>query len=105
MTWATFQDLLEQLQTHLEQQDTTMQLPFSTNTCLALTLVKPAMPASLWYISHLFGVGKVTTRKAFLEVYSALQDVLDSLAVVVGFHALGFPQCIRALDWTHIPVT
>ncbi|KYO40175.1 hypothetical protein Y1Q_0000025 [Alligator mississippiensis] len=29
----------------------------------------------------------------------------DPLEVVGGFYSLGFPQCIRALDGTHIPVT
>ncbi|KYO42250.1 hypothetical protein Y1Q_0002863 [Alligator mississippiensis] len=32
-------------------------------------------------------------------------QVHDSLEVVAGIHALGFPQCIRALDKTHILVT
>lgn len=32
-------------------------------------------------------------------------NVLDPLSVVVGFCALGFTQCLRALNGAHIPVT
>ncbi|KYO37449.1 hypothetical protein Y1Q_0017250 [Alligator mississippiensis] len=89
-----------------------MPQPLPMDTQLALALLKLAMPASLCYISHHFGMGKVTTGEAFLEVCSALQDVLghtvlwvhERLEVVAGFHNLGFPQCIGALDMTHIPI-
>lgn len=60
MTQATFQELLGQLHPHLEQQSTTMWLPFPTETWLAITLLKLAIQVSLFYISHLFRVGKAT---------------------------------------------
>ncbi|KYO34329.1 hypothetical protein Y1Q_0007605 [Alligator mississippiensis] len=103
MTRDTFLDLLE-------QQDTTMWQPSPTDTQLAITLMKLA---SLHYVGHLFGMAKVSAGEAILEVCITLQDVLghtmlcvhNPLAVVVGFQVLGFPQCIRALDGTHIPIT
>ncbi|KYO32903.1 hypothetical protein Y1Q_0011241 [Alligator mississippiensis] len=72
MTQATFLDLLEQFYLHLEWQDTNMQEPLPVDTKLAITLLKLAMPASLHYIGHLFGMGKVTTGDRVLEVHDAL---------------------------------
>ncbi|KYO22810.1 hypothetical protein Y1Q_0003290 [Alligator mississippiensis] len=74
LTQATFTDLLHQLWPHLECQDTGMcpalhtntclalEL-FSSKTCLALELLNLATPASLWYMGHLFSVGKATTGR------------------------------------------
>lgn len=64
-----------------------------TETWVAITLHKFTMPTRLWHIGHLFGVGKVTSREAILEVCGTFQDVLghtmlqvkDPLEVVVGF--------------------
>lgn len=89
-----------------------MFLALPTNNHPTLALLNLAMPACLWYVGHLFSVGKATTRDAVLEVCGALQDVLtdtvlhvhESHMLVAGFHALGFP-CVRALDGTHIMVT
>ncbi|KYO43353.1 hypothetical protein Y1Q_0017630 [Alligator mississippiensis] len=105
MTWATFWDFLEQLQPHLEWQDTTMWVPLPTDTRLALALLQLAMPTSLRYVGHLFGVGK-----AILEVCSTLQDMPGHMVLcmhdplVVGFCTLGFSQYIAALDRTHFPI-
>ncbi|KYO31941.1 hypothetical protein Y1Q_0012170 [Alligator mississippiensis] len=48
----------------------------SVDTKLAISLLKLAIPASLHYISHLFGMGKVTARKAVLDICGTLQTVL-----------------------------
>ncbi|KYO46802.1 hypothetical protein Y1Q_0014407 [Alligator mississippiensis] len=50
MTQATFQDLVDQLQPYLEQQDTGIRPPLSTDTQLALALLNLAMPASLYQL-------------------------------------------------------
>ncbi|KYO45018.1 hypothetical protein Y1Q_0007329 [Alligator mississippiensis] len=113
MTQATFLGLLEQLHLHLELKETNIWQPLPTDTWLAISLLKLATSASLHYVGHLFGMGKATITEAILEVCDTLSDVLgytmlcvhDLLAVVVGFHDLGFSQCIRALDRTHIPIT
>ncbi|KYO24660.1 hypothetical protein Y1Q_0017764 [Alligator mississippiensis] len=68
MTRATFQNLLEQLRQHLEQQDTSMWMPLPTDTQLALALLKLATPTSLRYVGHLFDMGKATTGEAILKV-------------------------------------
>ncbi|KYO24312.1 E3 ubiquitin-protein ligase RFWD2 isoform B [Alligator mississippiensis] len=46
-----------------------------TETQLAITLLKLAMPTSLHYVGHLFGMDKATTREAALEFWGTLQDM------------------------------
>ncbi|KYO46528.1 hypothetical protein Y1Q_0018323 [Alligator mississippiensis] len=74
MTQATFIDLLEPLHPNMECQDTTMLLPFPTDTWLAIALLKLATSTNLHYVGHLFGMGKANTGEDILEVCSALQD-------------------------------
>lgn len=99
MPWTMFQELLHHLGPHLEQQPTTMHPLLSVQTWVAITLLKLIIFFSLCYFGHLFRVGKVTTEEAVLEVCSAIQDVVghtmlwvtDTLEMVAGFLALGFP--------------
>ncbi|KYO23548.1 hypothetical protein Y1Q_0010110 [Alligator mississippiensis] len=106
MTWATFQELLNHLCLHLEQQATIMQPPFPTQDQLATS-------ARLCYISHLFSMVKATPGEAILEVCGTLQDVLghtmlqthNPLEMVARFHALGFTQGMGSLDGIHILIS
>ncbi|KYO33861.1 hypothetical protein Y1Q_0024490 [Alligator mississippiensis] len=70
MTWATFQDLMEQLCPHLEWQDTNVWQTFPLGTQLVIALVKLATPTSLHNVGHLFSMGKVTAKKAVLQATS-----------------------------------
>ncbi|KYO42326.1 hypothetical protein Y1Q_0022187 [Alligator mississippiensis] len=79
MTQTTFTDLLHQLQTHLEFQDTDIYQALPANTHLALVLTKLAIPASLQYVEHLFGVGEATAGVAVLEVCGIFQDILADM--------------------------
>ncbi|KYO47065.1 hypothetical protein Y1Q_0013983 [Alligator mississippiensis] len=100
MTWTIFQDHLEQLQPHLEQQDTNMWLPLPVDTWLALTLFKLATPTSLSGPS--LWPGEEHHQRHYP---GGVQCPSGPLAVVAGFHALGIPQGIKTLDGTHILVT
>ncbi|KYO35057.1 hypothetical protein Y1Q_0000960 [Alligator mississippiensis] len=95
MTWITFQDLLELLWLYLEWQDTGMWPHPTTDTCLALTVLKLATPSSLRYVGHLFGMGNTTTREAVLEVCSALQDGQGDTIVTRFAHYFGVCSFIR----------
>ncbi|KYO32959.1 hypothetical protein Y1Q_0011283 [Alligator mississippiensis] len=68
MTQATFWDLLQQLQPHLEWQDAGMCLALPTDTWLALVMLKLAMLISLQCLGHLFSVEENITASidAFL---------------------------------------
>ena len=72
MTQATFQELLNQLFPHWEQQTTNMWQPLPAETWLTNTLLKLATPASLHYVSHLFGMGKATSGDVILGVWGTL---------------------------------
>ncbi|KYO19941.1 hypothetical protein Y1Q_0021876 [Alligator mississippiensis] len=99
MTWATFMDLFHQLSPHLEHQDTGMNPALPTDTSLALILLKLAISTSLWYVGHLFSVGKATTEEVILEVCGTFKNMLvdtvlcvsNPQVVVAEFCALGFP--------------
>ncbi|KYO48487.1 hypothetical protein Y1Q_0022676 [Alligator mississippiensis] len=91
-----------------------MWLPLPTDIQVALTPLKLGTATSFSYVSHLFDVSKATNGEATLEVHRALRHVLGHMVlqvhnplvvVVAEFHALGFLQCFRALDGTHIPIT
>ncbi|KYO39483.1 hypothetical protein Y1Q_0021120 [Alligator mississippiensis] len=84
MTWATFLDLVEQLCSHLEWQNTTMEHPLSADTWLAITLLKLIMSSSLHDIGHHFGAGKATTGEAILEGVSARLNLSQSHCIPPG---------------------
>ncbi|KYO20535.1 hypothetical protein Y1Q_0012450 [Alligator mississippiensis] len=102
MIWATLQELLIQLYPYLEQPTSTMWLSIPMDTQLAVAMFKLATPTSLHHVGHPFGLGKLITKKAILEVCGTLQDMLghtvlrvhDLLEVMMEFCTLGFPSVI-----------
>lgn len=66
----------------------------------------------LWFRANHFSVGKLTAGEATWEVCVANQKVMtlciislaDSQEVMDGFNSLGFPNCIEAIDSTHIAI-
>ncbi|KYO23693.1 hypothetical protein Y1Q_0002319 [Alligator mississippiensis] len=72
--------------------------------------MKQATPSSYCYIANQFKVGKTIAKEPIWELCLIIQDVLDKCfihivnvhKVFVGFHCMGFPNCLQAMDGTHI---
>ncbi|CAM5078819.1 unnamed protein product, partial [Eretmochelys imbricata] len=79
---------------------------------VAIALWKLATPDSYQSVGNQFGVGKSTVGAAVMQVANAVIDQLVSRVVTLGnvqtivdgFNALGFPNCGKVIDGTHIPI-
>ncbi|XP_034986033.2 uncharacterized protein LOC118092265 isoform X2 [Zootoca vivipara] len=105
-------ELVERLRPVLQREDTNMRAAIPVDKRVALTLWKLATSESYRSVAHQFGVGVSTASVIVMEVCEAIHDVLlqdvvqlgDAQAVMEGFERLGFPNCIGAVDETHIPI-
>ena len=112
---ATFRFLCIQLQPFLERQHV-LREPLSVDQRIAITLWRLGTNIEYRTISHLFGVGLSTACVAVHDVCSAIVECLasqyiriptgqDLRQIVNGFQSKwGFPQCIGAIDGSHIPI-
>ena len=115
MSQCTFMYLCDELRSSIEKSDTEMRRAVPTDVRVALTLWFLATGADYRTISHLFGVSKSTVCLAAKDVCSAIVKSLlphytrfltgTALREIVdGFKSnLGFPQCVGAVDGSHIP--
>ena len=112
---TTFQFLCRELQPHLEKSDA-VRTPLPLEQRVAICLWRLGTNVEYRTISHLFGVGISTVCVAVHDVSRA---IVESLAaqyisiptgeglrrIVNGFSSKwGFPQCIGAIDGSHIPI-
>ncbi|XP_019371705.1 PREDICTED: uncharacterized protein LOC109296671 [Gavialis gangeticus] len=108
----TFMDIAAQVAPHIARQDIVMRPTLSPEKRVAIAVLKLATPGSLRYIANQFGVGRSTAGEAVREVCLVIQDVLanrfirliNPQEVVAGFRCIGFPNCVGAMDSTHIPI-
>ena len=115
MRKATFEYLCTQLQPRTERKDTHLRHAISVKHCLAITLWILATPAEYRAIAHLFGVGRSTVCEIVHETVDAIVTKLKreyikfptgqvQQDVINGFESKwSFPQCVGALDGSHIP--
>ena len=101
----------------LQRADTIMRSAISVERRIAITLWCLATPAEYRTIAHLFGMARSTVCKIVHETCQSIVTVLKSQyikfpqgehlkKVVDGFQTKwGAPQCVGAIDGSHIPIT
>ena len=112
----TFDYLCTQLTPHLQYQDTHLRKAISVKKRVAITIWTLASSAEYRTVSHLFGVGRSTVCEVVHETCRAIVDHLlpkyicfpscdQQQQYVDNFEdKWGVPQCIGAIDGSHIPV-
>lgn len=113
---ATFQYLCTQLRPLIERKDTRLRHAITVEHRVAITLWCLATPAEYRTIAHLFGIARSTVCEIVHETVDAIVCKLKGQYirfptgeaqrdVINGFQSKwGFPQCIGAIDGSHIPV-
>ena len=113
---STFSYLYEMLSCIVARSDTVMRGAIPVVKRVAMTLWFLATGADYRTIGHLFGVSKSSVCLVTKEVCSSIVSQLlpqfvrfltgSALTEVVeGFkNELGFPQCVGAVDGSHIPI-
>ncbi|CAM4563129.1 unnamed protein product [Caretta caretta] len=109
---GTFMELCDLLSPALRRKNTKMRAALTVEKRVAIALWKLAMPDSYWSVGNQFGVGKSTVGAAVMKVANTVKDLLISRVVTLGnvqiivdgFAAMGFPNCVGAIDGTHIPI-
>ena len=106
-----------ELTPYLQYQDTHLRKTVSVKKRVAITLWTLASSAEYRTVSHLFGVGRSTVCEVVHETCHAIVNHLLSKYIrfpssdqqekyIVNFESKwGVPQCIGAIDGSHIPVS
>ena len=116
MSRETFLYLCQELRPTIERQDTVLRRPIPVEQRVAIALWKLATNGEYQTIAHLFGVSRSSVCLIVKDVCEAIVSLLqpkyitvptgDRLkAIVDGFESKwGFPQCVGAIDGSHIPI-
>ena len=113
----TFNYLCDKLRSSISRQDTRFRRAITVEQRVAITIWCLATPCEYRTVAHLFGVARSTVCEVVQETCRAIVHNLLSLyinfpsgeglkKVVDGFEEKwGFPQCVGAVDGSHIPIS
>ena len=116
MSRDTFLYLCEELKPAIERQDSVLRRTIPVQQRVAIALWKLATNSEYRSIGHLFGVSRSSVCLIVKDVCQAIVELLlpkyiqvptgNRLQVIVnGFETRwGFPQCVGAIDGSHIPI-
>ena len=115
MSQSTFMFIYNEIRHEVAKTDTIMRRALSVEKRVAITLWFLSSNADFRTISHLFGVSKSSISvirksvcrafvKLLLPKYISFPTDARLKHVMDGFKCRGFPQCVGAIDGTHIPV-
>ena len=117
MNRETFLKLCDDLRPSLEGQATRMQMPLSVEKQVAVTLYYLADEGRMRKVANAFDIGKSTVSKVVRRVTMAISRLLGPQYIKhpqtiekvkeMATHLQqrhGFPQCIGAIDGTHIGI-
>ena len=117
LSQETFKYLCRQLRPYIQHSNTRFRDAVSVEKRVAITLWTLASPVEYRTVGHLFGVGRSTVCEVVNETCKAIVDHL--LHQYIFFPSVehqehyinnferkwGVPQCIGAIDGSHIPVS
>ncbi|KYO28326.1 hypothetical protein Y1Q_0015936 [Alligator mississippiensis] len=113
MHWATFMDMVAQVVLNIMCQDISMWSPLTPRKKVAITIMKlTTPPSSCCCVTNLFSTGKSRARDAVREEWLTRMfwmirhfiRLMNLQQVVAGFCHMGVPNCVVAMDGTHIPI-
>ena len=117
MRKETFEFLCNRLRNYITKQCTNMSQPISVEERVAVTLWYLSAGSGFRTVAWLFGISKSSVCTIVRETCDAIVQVLQKQMiklpkgdmldrVIEGFEfKWGFPNCVGAVDGTHIPVT
>ena len=109
--------LCDEIRPYIQKQTTQMRQPLSVETQVGITLYYLSDEGRYRKVANAFGVSKpsisVTVRRVCVAITDFLgpryiclttseKDVNELIRNFYNFH--GFPQCVGAIDGTHIPI-
>ncbi len=113
---STFNFLCDELRPYLQKENTRFRQAISVRKRIAVALWRLATNSDYRTIGHLFGISKASVCLIADEFCKAVADHLQPKyiripvgqeldTVVNNFrYRWGFPQCVGAIDGSHIPV-
>jgi hypothetical protein len=111
-----FMKLCNQLRLYIEKETTRFRKPLSVAIQVAITLYYIADEGRMQKMANAFGIAKCTVSVVVRFVTQIISNVMgDSIklpkteeqvkALVTEFYKQhGFPQCLGAVDGTHVPI-